>query len=222
MKAAIKKLPTARGRPVDARKRDQILGAATCLFMEHGFTQTSMDQIAKKSGISKQTLYDRFPDKNALFTAVIEAKCQEYIPADAMRGFDQKNVRHSLYAMGNALFQLIMSDEAIRMYRMMAAEAQHNPKLTRLFYDSGPQQVKRMMVEKMRQLKKTGRLRIKNPEAAKEAFGSLFTGSDMYMRRLLNIGPKPSRREMDAHVRRCVDFFITSHRYTHLSNLLHK
>lgn len=212
MARSAKKLPPRRGRPVDTKKRDQILDAATCLFMEQGFTQTRMDHIAKAARISKQTLYDRFADKNKLFTAVIEAKCQEYIPREAAEMPAGTSAHESLFTMGRALFYLVMSEEAIRMHRMMAAEAQHNPALTRLFYDSGPAPVERMMVEKMFQLKKSGKLNIKNPETAKEMFGSLFTGSSLYMRRLLNIGRQPTRREMDAYVRRAVDFFLASHR----------
>ncbi|MFN8929695.1 MAG: TetR/AcrR family transcriptional regulator [Alphaproteobacteria bacterium] len=212
MTRSAKRLPPRRGRPVDTKKRDQILDAATCLFMEQGFTQTRMDHIAKAARISKQTLYDRFADKNKLFTAVIEAKCQEYIPREAAEMPAGTSAHEILFTMGRALFYLVMSEEAIRMHRMMAAEAQHNPALTRLFYDSGPAPVERMMVEKMCQLKKSGKLNIKNPETAKEMFGSLFTGSSLYMRRLLNIGRQPTRREMDAYVRRAVDFFLASHR----------
>ncbi len=212
MARSAKKLPPRRGRPVDTKKRDQILDAATCQFMEQGFTQTRMDHIARAARISKQTLYDRFADKNKLFTAVIEAKCQEYIPREAAEMPAGTSAHEILFAMGRALFYLVMSEEAIRMHRMMAAEAQHNPALTRLFYDSGPAPVERMMVEKMFQLKKSGKLNIKNPETAKEMFGSLFTGSSLYMRRLLNIGRQPTRREMDAYVRRAVDFFLASHR----------
>jgi TetR/AcrR family transcriptional repressor of mexJK operon len=212
MARSAKKLPPRRGRPVDTKKRDQILDAATCLFMEQGFTQTRMDHIARAARISKQTLYDRFADKNKLFTAVIEAKCQEYIPREAAEMPAGTSAHEILFTMGRALFYLVMSEEAIRMHRMMAAEAQHNPALTRLFYDSGPAPVERMMVEKMFQLKKSGKLNIKNPETAKEMFGSLFTGSSLYMRRLLNIGRQPTRREMDAYVRRAVDFFLACHR----------
>ncbi|MFO0109291.1 MAG: TetR/AcrR family transcriptional regulator [Alphaproteobacteria bacterium] len=211
MARSAKKLPPRRGRPVDTKKRDQILDAATCLFMEQGFTQTRMDHIAKAARISKQTLYDRFPDKKKLFTAVIEAKCHEYIPREAAEMPTGTTARETLLAIGHGLFYLVMSEEAVRMHRMMAAEAQHNPALTKLFYDSGPAAVEQMIIEKMSQLKKSGLLKIKNPKTAKEIFGSLFTGSDLYMRRLLNIGRQPTRREMDAHVQHAVDFFLSGH-----------
>jgi TetR/AcrR family transcriptional repressor of mexJK operon len=207
-----KKLPPRRGRPVDANKRDQILDAATCLFMEQGFTQTRMDHIAKAARISKQTLYDRFADKTILFRAVIEAKCQEYIPREAAEMPTGTTAREILFTMGRALFHLVMSDEAIRMHRMMAAEAQHNPALTKLFYDSGPARVKKIMIAQLRHLHATGALKIRNPDTAIDHFAALLIGSDMYFRRLLNIGRKPSKAAMDALIHQAVDGFMASYR----------
>lgn len=212
MARSAKKLPPRRGRPVDTKKRDQILDAATCLFMEQGFTQTRMDHIAKAARISKQTLYDRFADKNKLFTAVIEAKCQEYIPREAAEMPTGTTAHEILFAMGRALFYLVMSEEAVRMHRMMAAEAQHNPALTRLFYDSGPARVKKIMAAQLERMTRAGMIHAPNPAAAQEYFASLLIGSDMYFRRLLNLGRKPGKAAMDDEIARAVASFMVRYR----------
>ncbi len=65
-----------RGRP---RKEQEavidadILGSAISLFGEMGFGGTSMEAVAARGGISKRTLYMRYPDKKALFKAVIDS-----------------------------------------------------------------------------------------------------------------------------------------------------
>ena len=41
------------------------------LFMESGLA-VSMDKIASTAGVSKRTLYARYPDKMALYVAVLE------------------------------------------------------------------------------------------------------------------------------------------------------
>lgn len=63
-----------RGRPrkehagnIDA----DILKAAIALFDEVGFGGTAMEAVAARAGISKRTLYMRYPDKKALIRAVI-------------------------------------------------------------------------------------------------------------------------------------------------------
>jgi AcrR family transcriptional regulator len=50
----------------------RIIEAACALFREKGFRHTTMDEIARKLGISKAALYTYFKDKEALFRATCE------------------------------------------------------------------------------------------------------------------------------------------------------
>jgi AcrR family transcriptional regulator len=53
-------------------KRAAILAAAQVLMLKHGLRGTSMEAIAREAGIAKPTLYAYFPDKGAVFAALIE------------------------------------------------------------------------------------------------------------------------------------------------------
>ncbi|WP_456274851.1 TetR/AcrR family transcriptional regulator [Bacillus sp. AK031] len=53
-------------------KRKAILEAAVELFAEHGYTQTSMQQIADSTGISKGSLYSFFQSKEDLIISIYE------------------------------------------------------------------------------------------------------------------------------------------------------
>jgi len=55
----------------------KIIEAARVLFREKGFRQTTMDEIARKLGISKAALYTYFEDKEALFKAAYESSPRE-------------------------------------------------------------------------------------------------------------------------------------------------
>ena len=55
----------------------KIIEAARLLFREKGFRQTTMDEIARKLGISKAALYTYFKDKEALFKAAYESSPRE-------------------------------------------------------------------------------------------------------------------------------------------------
>ena len=57
------------------QKRVQILHSAIDLFCHQGFSNTSMDEVAKHAGVSKQTVYSHFGSKDDLFVASIESKC---------------------------------------------------------------------------------------------------------------------------------------------------
>ena len=54
-------------------KRDLILTRAHDLFLVQGFGGTSIDQIAEAAGVSRQTIYNNFDSKQALFKAIAGA-----------------------------------------------------------------------------------------------------------------------------------------------------
>src|SRR5215208_6812069 len=60
-----------------ARKRAAILEAATTLFLRHGYRGTSMDEIAATAGVSKQTVYKHFADKESLFSEIVVSTVEE-------------------------------------------------------------------------------------------------------------------------------------------------
>ena len=59
------------------KKRERILEAAQSCFFNYGFKRTSMEDIAKKVGISRPALYLHFQNKKAIFRALAEHLHQE-------------------------------------------------------------------------------------------------------------------------------------------------
>ena len=53
------------------RKRAAIVKAAVAEFRASGFEATSMDQVAATAQVSKRTLYNHFPSKEALFAQIL-------------------------------------------------------------------------------------------------------------------------------------------------------
>lgn len=53
-------------------RRESILDAAEGLVLKYGLRGTSMEAIAREAGIAKPTLYAYFPDKDAVFAAVLD------------------------------------------------------------------------------------------------------------------------------------------------------
>jgi AcrR family transcriptional regulator len=56
-----------------AERRAAILEAATRVFLRYGFKKTSMDDLARAAGLSRQGLYLHFPTKEALFKEAVAA-----------------------------------------------------------------------------------------------------------------------------------------------------
>lgn len=67
------KPPRGRGRPRDPRTDEAILAAALELFTEHGHAGTSIEQIARRAGVGKLTVYRRWGSKDELIAAAVES-----------------------------------------------------------------------------------------------------------------------------------------------------
>jgi len=50
-----------------------ILQVARRLFVQQGYTATSMRQVAEQAGIGKATIYHHFPDKEAILKALLDS-----------------------------------------------------------------------------------------------------------------------------------------------------
>jgi len=61
-----------RRRLAPEERRKKIVQAAERVFAERGFAGTSMDEVARLSGVTKPVLYDHFESKAALFFAAAE------------------------------------------------------------------------------------------------------------------------------------------------------
>lgn len=199
------------GRPKDLEKRQAILEAAKRLFPRRGYEGISMDAIAAEAGVSKLTVYSHFHDKETLFEAAVEAKCEEQLPRDWFElGPGTRSIRDSLVEIGMAFHRLINSDEAVAMYRMMVAQAASaggESKLAPLFFKAGPSRVLDEFECLLRRAHASGAVRAPDPEMAAEQFFCLIKGL-CHMRVLIGCCEAPSEAESRLHVERAVDFFL--------------
>ena len=65
---------TRRGRPTQAEAKklhQKLRTAAVATFVKYGYDGTTMEAIARAAGITRRTLYARYPDKRAVFVDVI-------------------------------------------------------------------------------------------------------------------------------------------------------
>ena len=96
------KTPQGRRLPRDQR-RQQLLAAAAANFSETGYHATSMDDIAESAGVSKPVLYQHFPSKLLLYTALVDVACERLVEmvTDALRveaAENEQRVRATLAA----------------------------------------------------------------------------------------------------------------------------
>jgi TetR/AcrR family transcriptional repressor of mexJK operon len=126
------------GRPKSAEKRQQVLNSAGKLFLMSGFNGCSMDMVAKQSGVSKQTVYSHFSNKEALFSAVIKDKCAEYQLDNRHLESEDYALTQVLQERGLQIVKLLHDDQVIAIYRVIIGEVNSNPRVAELFYQAGP------------------------------------------------------------------------------------
>ena len=126
------------GRPKSNEKRRDILFHASELFLLQGYDRTSMDAVAKHSGVSKQTVYSHFQNKDVLYNAVIEAKCEEYRIQESTQCAESQALDEVLYDIALNFIQLLNDERVIAMYSVVIGESKNNLHVAQLFYDAGP------------------------------------------------------------------------------------
>jgi len=121
------------------RRRKQIIDASLHLFLENGFHETSMREIAKAAGMGKSTLYDYFKSKDEILISYFENEIQK-ITANAQKIARQnlsvsdklKQIMeyHLAYLVDKKLFYLKLTVEAQRL----ALESQQQIQIARHAY----------------------------------------------------------------------------------------
>ncbi|MFI6957883.1 TetR/AcrR family transcriptional regulator [Nocardia sp. NPDC050408] len=103
---------THAARSARAARSRQIVASAGEVFATRGYHGTSMDQLARRSGISKPTLYQYFPSKLELYLAVLQQHLDRLVSTvhDALHSTDDNHGR--LSAAVHAYFDFVDDDPA--------------------------------------------------------------------------------------------------------------
>lgn len=120
-------------------KTQRILDAARRVFLDIGYSAASVDAIAAAAGVSKATIYTRFPSKQALFAEMVQRECRLYserIPLEVKAPVD--DLRGALLRIAEALLDIITEPEKLAILRLVIAEIPRFPELGSLYYQAGP------------------------------------------------------------------------------------
>ena len=114
----------------------EILSAALDSFVERGFTATRLEEVAKRAGVSKGTLYLYFDSKDALFKAVI----RENIVANLERAEQQVEAwegpsRELLAELFHGWWRTLHESRLTGLPKLMFSEAANFPDLARFYFD---------------------------------------------------------------------------------------
>lgn len=155
--------------------RRRMVEAARNEFLRDGFKGASVDRIAAAAGVAKQTLYNHFPSKEALFGETIRAGTRDIVvELDDTPG----ELRERLLAFGTAFRAKLLSPEGLDWYRTMIADLSRFPDLGRIVWREGPAETLRRLAAFLESAMRRGELRTDNPQFAAEVLNSLLLSLD--------------------------------------------
>lgn len=183
------------GRPKDIEKAEAIMIAAGQLFIQNGFSNVTMDTIAKKAGVSKLTVYNHFGSKDELFNTVIRTECASQINKALFEHLDGENPEEDFWRIGLAFLSIIYTEEALAMYRTVVSECRNNDKIAKLFHNAAHGHVRKHFEKYLRKLEKRQSFTIANKKKASDIFFTLLK-NDAYHCAVLRVKPKPTESQL--------------------------
>ncbi len=143
----------------------RILEAALQVFSQTGYSGAVMDDIAARAGLSKPTLYQYFPSKEALFTAILtQGRDQMLAVFEAPSG----GMVAELHGFAWHYAETVMRPEFLSLARLIIGEAQRFPDIGRAYQASGPDRVLAGMVAYLTRQRAAGRLAFEEADLAAE------------------------------------------------------
>lgn len=112
---------------LSARKKAAIVDAAIDIFQKNGFQGSSMDAIAQQAQVSKRTVYNHFPSKQALFEHIAQCVWESANQATVAQFNAQKNIEPQLRVLAMQELALVGDAGFLRLSRVLMAEFIHEP-----------------------------------------------------------------------------------------------
>jgi AcrR family transcriptional regulator len=127
--------PHARQRRKETRPQE-LLDAALELFVEKGFAATRSEEVAKRAGVSKGTLYLYYPSKEELFKAVVRHNMVNLIAEGLeMVGCFEGSTSELLVTLMQIWWERVGDTPAAGIHKIVIAEVRNFPDLAQFYAD---------------------------------------------------------------------------------------
>src|SRR5712664_342432 len=162
-------MPAVARRPRKAKPRwqrrkdarpEEIVAAALDVFVERGFAAARLEDVARRAGVTKGTVYLYFESKEALFKAVVR---QTIVPAiaqgEALAQSFTGSARELLERLVREYWRLVGETALAGIPKLIMAEAANFPELTRFYYEEVVTRGHRLMASVIERGIKNGEFR---------------------------------------------------------------
>lgn len=109
------------------RKREAIIQAAISEFRSQGFDATSMDKIAATAEVSKRTVYNHFPSKDELFTAILLQLWKSAASQHELKYQQERALKEQLVDFLKGKMRMLCDENFMDLARVAVAATIHTP-----------------------------------------------------------------------------------------------
>lgn len=194
------------GRPVDMGKRDAILAATRRLILKSG-PNVSLEAVAAEAQVSRQTIYNSWPNKEALLAAVIEKGVDEIMEPLASAP-EAASVEAALTRMAQAYLDSILEPSSFALLKLVcASQDQHGP----AYFAAGSDRARRLLSDYLRRQAERGVLDMEDPELAAEHLMGMLKGN-YFMKIMLNGPSALNPADHGRRIKAAVSTFLRAYR----------
>jgi AcrR family transcriptional regulator len=166
--------PLSRRAANRIERQARLLEAALLVFSRDGYAGATMDAVAAAAGMTKPTLYQYFPSKEALFSAMLLGKRDAML--EVFERPDGLDMVPTLWRFAWAYADTVMRPDLLALARLIIGEVQRFPELGRAYQASGPDQVLRGVMRYLESCRDAGRLAFGDAElAAQDLWGLILS-----------------------------------------------
>jgi AcrR family transcriptional regulator len=182
--------PRWQRRP-DSRP-DEILDAALHVFASEGYRAARLDDIARRAGVSKGTLYLYFDSKDALFRAMVRSRIVSVVE-ESERELEkiQGSTREKLEFLMRRIWDLVGDPAMVRIIKLLHGELNHFPELIRFYYEEVILRIRAVGMNLIAQGVAAGECRPEQAQFAARAMPALLVMGSKWLHFFSDVDPNP-------------------------------
>jgi AcrR family transcriptional regulator len=196
------------------RKRRAIVEAATEAFLREGYRGTSMDEIAAVAGVSKQTVYKQFTDKQRLFVEIVTGTVGQVADPVHDEVHDLRetgDLEADLRELARRQLTAVLQPRVLRLRRLVITEAARFPELGRAFFEQGPGRTIDALADTFAHLGARGLLDITDAHLAARQFNWLIMSAPVNRAMLLGEDRAPDPADIQRWAGEGVRTFVAAY-----------
>ena len=120
-------------------RREAILAAALEEFAARGFEGARLDDVARRAGVAKGTIYLHFRDKESLFQELIRSTLTPIVAMIEAAGKTDMPLRAVFDHLAGAFVREVLGTQRKDIVRLILSEARRFPKLAEFYYREVPE-----------------------------------------------------------------------------------